>query len=112
MGRLIDLYEQQGQSPWLDNIKRSWINDGKLQQWVERGVRGVTSNPTIFQKAIEDSDDYDEQIATLAGQGASVMDIFWSLVIADITSALEILAPVHAASGGEDGFVSIEVDPT
>jgi transaldolase len=105
MGRLNDLYEQQGQSPWLDNIKRSWINDGELRQWVERGVRGVTSNPTIFQKAIEDSDDYDEQIATLTRQGASLIDVYWALVVSDITSALEILAPVHEASDGEDGFV-------
>jgi transaldolase len=112
MGQLIDLYEQQGQSPWLDNIKRSWINDGTLQKWVDRGVRGQTSNPTIFQNAIEKSEDYDEQISTLAGQGASVMDIYWSLVIADITSALAVFAPVHTASDGEDGFVSIEVDPT
>jgi transaldolase len=112
MGRLVDLHEQQGQSPWLDNIKRSWIVDGELQRWVQRGVRGLTSNPTIFQNAIEKSDDYDDQIATLVEQGASVVDIYWALTVADITSALEILAPVHDASDGEDGFVSIEVDPT
>lgn len=112
MSRLIDLYEQHDQSPWLDNIKRSWLTGGEIQRWIERGVRGITSNPSIFQAAIEKSDDYDEQIATLAGQGASVIDIYWALIVSDITSALELLAPVHAASDGEDGFVSIEVDPT
>jgi transaldolase len=111
MGKLIDLYSQQGQSPWLDNIKRGWMTTGELERWVERGVRGLTSNPTIFQKAIENSDDYDAQLSDLVREGKSVTDTYWDLVIKDITDALAILRPVHDASGGEDGFVSIEVSP-
>jgi transaldolase len=112
VGKLTELYERQGQSPWLDNIKRGWITSGELQRWVDRGVRGLTSNPSIFQSAIASSDDYDAQVATLVGAGASVPDTYWDLVTADIASALEILAPVHEASDGTDGYVSIEVDPT
>ena len=111
MANLIPLFEQQGQSPWLDNIRRSWMTSGELQAWVDRGVRGLTSNPTIFQNAIEGSNDYDTQLADLVRGGASIEDSYWDLVVADIRSALEILAPVHKASDGVDGFVSIEVSP-
>jgi transaldolase len=112
MGKLTELHAAQDQSPWLDNIKRGWITSGELARWVERGVRGLTSNPSIFQNAIESSDDYDPRVAELVGEGMSIPDTYWDLVTADIRSALEILAPVHEASDGEDGFVSIEVDPT
>jgi transaldolase len=111
MGKLVELFEAEGQSPWLDNIKRGWITSGELARWVERGVRGLTSNPSIFQNAIEKSDDYDEQVADLTASGATVLDTYWGLVIADIRSALDILAPVHHDSDGHDGYVSIEVDP-
>ncbi len=111
MPKLIPLFEQQGQSPWLDNIRRGWLTSGELHNWVERGVRGLTSNPTIFQNAIEGSDDYDTQLGDLVRGGASIEDSYWDLVVADIRSALEILRPVHEASGGVDGYVSIEVSP-
>ncbi|MFN8019556.1 MAG: transaldolase [Acidimicrobiales bacterium] len=111
MTRLQDLYAEGGQSPWLDNLRRDWIRDGELQRWVDRGVRGVTSNPSIFQKAIEGQAVYDEQFASLVGQGASVTDAYWELVTTDIRDALEVLAPVHAASNGVDGYVSVEVAP-
>ena len=111
MGRLHDLHSQQGQSPWLDNLKRGWITSGELERWVERGVRGLTSNPTIFQKAIADSPDYDAQFGDLVGGGASVEDSYWALVTADIEDALRILRPVHDESGGIDGRVSVEVAP-
>lgn len=111
MGRLHDLHEQFDQSPWLDNLKRGWITSGELARWVERGVRGLTSNPTIFQKAIADSADYDEQFGDLVAGGRSVEDSYWELVTHDITDALAILGPVHEASGGVDGKVSVEVDP-
>ncbi|MBP6136310.1 transaldolase family protein, partial [Candidatus Neomicrothrix sp.] len=62
MSQLIKLHEDCGQSPWLDNITRQWINSGEIRRWIERGVRGVTSNPTIFKKAME-SADYDEELA-------------------------------------------------
>lgn len=112
MTRLTDLYDQAGQSPWLDNLRRDWIADGELATWVQRGVRGVTSNPSIFQKAIEGQAIYDEQFTQLIADGTSVEDAYWELVITDIESALAILRPVHDASDGADGFVSVEVAPS
>lgn len=112
MGRLHDLHEQFDQSPWLDNLKRGWITSGALERWVERGVRGLTSNPTIFQKAIADSPDYDEQFTDLVRAGRSIEDSYWELVGHDIEEALRILRPVHDASGGVDGRVSVEVAPS
>ncbi len=111
MSRLTDLYDQQGQSPWLDNVRRDWIQDGTMKGWVDRGVRGVTSNPTIFQKAISGGDAYDEQFQQLLKDGTSVLDSYWEMVVDDIRDTLAILRPVHDASGGEDGYVSIEVSP-
>lgn len=112
MGKLHDLYDQHGQSPWLDNLKRGWITDGELARWVERGVRGITSNPTIFQKAIEATDDYDAQFGQLVSGGSSIEDSYWDLVTRDIHDALGILRPVHDESDGVDGFVSVEVAPS
>lgn len=112
MTRLTDLYEQAGQSPWLDNLRRDWIADGELARWVERGVRGVTSNPSIFQKAIEGQAIYDDQFAELMAAGTSIEDAYWELVVADIESALAVLRPVHDASDGVDGYVSVEVTPS
>jgi transaldolase len=105
------LCKEQGQSPWLDNLKRGYITSGELKQRVENGIRGITSNPTIFAKAIEGGDDYDEQFRSLVQKHTSVDDAYWDLVIDDIQHALQILRPVHDQSGGEDGFVSIEVAP-
>jgi transaldolase len=110
MARLQDLYREAGQSPWLDNLKRGWITSGEIQRWVDRGVRGITSNPTIFQKAIDAGSDYDDQFGQLVGAGTSVEDAYWQLVTQDIRSALAILRPVFDESGGEDGYVSVEVD--
>jgi transaldolase len=110
MTRLHDLFDQGGQSPWLDNLRRDWIEGGQLARWVDQGVRGVTSNPTIFAKAIEGQDTYDEQFRSLV-PGHSVEDAYWEMVIDDITSALDVLAPVHQSSDGVDGFVSLEVAP-
>ena len=111
-GRLRRLHSEFGQSPWLDNLRRGWITGGELDAWVEQGIRGLTSNPSIFQKAIESSDDYDEQFGDLVGGGVSVDDAYWQLVTSDIRGALRTLEGVHAASGGTDGFVSVEVDPS
>ena len=111
MTKLDDLYRQGGQSPWLDNLRRDWIQDGTLAGRVAAGVRGLTSNPSIFQKAIDGQAVYDEQFATLIAAGTSVEDAYWELVIQDITDALEILRPVHDESAGVDGYVSVEVDP-
>jgi transaldolase len=111
MSRLSDLYDRHGQSPWLDNLRRAWIRDGELARWVERGVRGVTSNPTIFQKAMAGSDEYDEQFRDLVRAGKPIDHVYWDLAVSDIEDALAILRPVHDASGGVDGFVSLEVAP-
>jgi len=111
MTRLHELYEQGGQSPWLDDLHREWLTGGHLQELVDQGVRGVTSNPTIFAKAIEASDVYDEQFKDLLGR-MSAEDAYWEMVIEDIEHALEILRPVHESSGGTDGFVSLEVAPS
>lgn len=111
MSRLQQLYTEQGQSPWLDNLRRGWITGGVLADLVNRGVRGVTSNPTIFQKAIEASDDYDGQFRQLVTAGKSVDDAYWEMVISDIEDALQVLRPVHDSSDGVDGFVSLEVAP-
>lgn len=111
MSKLHDLYETGGQSPWLDNLRRDWIDDGELQSWLDRGVRGITSNPSIFQKAIAGLDVYDEQFASLIAGGTSVTDAYWDLVVADIEAALALLRPTYDASDGVDGFVSVEVAP-
>ena len=111
MSRLHDLYDQQGQSPWLDNIRRGWITSGELAGWVDRGVRGLTSNPSIFEKAIGGSDDYDEQFGALVRAGTGIEDSYWELVTSDIEAALAILRPVYDESDGLDGYVSVEVDP-
>ena len=111
MTKLHDLYHEHGQSPWLDNLRRGWITGGELARWVERGVRGITSNPTIFQRAIDGSDEYDEQFRALTRSGASVEDAYWTMVLDDIRGALAVLRPVHDASDGVDGYVSVEVAP-
>jgi transaldolase len=109
--KLQQLHEEQDQSPWLDNLKRGWITSGELENWVERGVRGITSNPTIFQKAIESTDAYDDQFRQLVGGGETVELSYWDLVTTDIRNALQILRPVYDSSDGIDGFVSVEVAP-
>ncbi|MCY4037676.1 MAG: transaldolase, partial [bacterium] len=111
MNRLHDLYREHGQSPWLDNLRREWINNGELARWVQRGVRGLTSNPSIFQKAMTSGTQYHGQFAELLAEGMSVADAYWELVLTDIAGALDVLAPVHQKSGGVDGFVSVEIDP-
>lgn len=110
MTTLKDLFDKQGQSPWVDNLKRSYITNGTLSEMLASGIRGVTSNPTIFQKAISSSDEYDEQFHALA-KTHSVEDAYWELVIKDVTDACGVLRSVYDSSGGRDGFVSIEVSP-
>jgi transaldolase len=110
MSRLNDLYQLGGQSPWLDNLRRDWIADGRLASYVAQGIRGITSNPTILAKAIEGEPNYDAQFAELA-QSQTEEGIYWGLVVTDITDALAQLRPVYDASDGADGFVSLEVAP-
>jgi transaldolase len=104
--KLQRLWDDEGQSPWLD-----WIHDGTLQQWIDRGVRGVTSNPSIFQKAMTAGDAYDAQFGELIGGGATVDEAYWTMVDRDIRDALALLRPVHDESGGLDGYVSLELAP-
>ena len=108
---LFQLYEDFGQSPWLDNLRREWVNSGRLQEWVDSGVRGLTSNPSIFEKAISTSDAYDKQFKELILTDSSVEDAYWELVITDIAGAANVLHSVYQKSGGIDGYVSVEVDP-
>ena len=108
---LFQLYEDFGQSPWLDNLRREWVSSGRLQEWVDSGVRGLTSNPSIFEKAISTSDAYDKQFKDLIQAGSSVEEAYWELVITDIAGAAKILDSVYQKSAGTDGFVSVEVDP-
>jgi transaldolase len=111
MTMLQRLYDEQGQSPWLDNLTRAYLRDGTLGRLVADGIRGVTANPTILAKAIEASDAYDEQFAALIAQGRPVTDAYWELVVDDIVDALGVLRPTFDAGGGTDGFVSVEVAP-
>jgi len=101
-----------GQSPWYDNIRRSLLDGGELARMIEEdGIRGVTSNPTIFEKAISAGNEYDDVIHSLARQGLDSEAIGWELLIDDVGTAADILRPTHEATGGADGFVSIEVAP-
>jgi transaldolase len=111
MTKLQRLYHEQGQSPWLDNLTRVYLRDGTLGRLVTEGIRGVTANPTIFARAIEGSDAYDQQFAALIAQGRPVTDAYWDLVVDDIGGALGVLRPTFDSSAGSDGFVSIEVAP-
>jgi transaldolase len=111
MTRLSDLFDQQGQSPWLDNLTRPDLRDGTLADLVTRGVRGVTANPTIVANAIEASDTYDQQFEALNAAGHTVEDAYWNLAITDVIDALGMLRPTFDVSDGSDGFVSIEVPP-
>ena len=109
MTTLDRLYTDYGQSPWLDNLTRGYLNDGTLAHMVADGIRGVTANPTIVAKAILGSADYDEQFAALTAAGRPLEDAYWQLVIDDVIAALAVLRPLFDASGGTDGFVSVEV---
>jgi transaldolase len=111
MTRLERLFHEQGQSPWLDNLKRGYITSGELTRYIEEGIRGITSNPTIFQKAIAGQAEYDDQFRSLIEHKESVDDAYWDLVIDDVEHALALLRPIYDESAGGDGFVSIEVAP-
>ncbi len=110
MTRLHQLYTEAGQSPWIDNLSRDAIRAGRLANMVDEGIRGVTSNPTIFQKAMTGSDVYDADFVRLLESG-SVEQAFWEMATADVTAALEIFHPLYEQSGAADGFVSLEVSP-
>lgn len=109
--RLVDLMKT-GQSIWFDNIKRSMLTGGDLARYVsEDDLRGVTSNPSIFEKAINGSQDYDDQMRALIEKGLEIKDIYEALVIEDIRNAADVLRPVYDRTKGIDGYISLEVDP-
>jgi transaldolase len=111
MTRLQDLYDIGGQSPWLDNLRRDWLEDGQLAALLHLGVRGITSNPTIFAKAMSDQDTYDDQFRRLM-KDHTVEAAYWEMATTDIKSALEMLRPLYDDSDAEDGYVSLEVSPS
>lgn len=110
MTKLHELAEL-GQAIWFDYISRSLVVSGELEELVDQGLRGVTSNPSIFEKAIAGSADYDEDLNRLVRDGRSVAEIYEDLAMSDIRSAADILRPVYQKSGGADGYVSLEVNP-
>jgi transaldolase len=110
MSKLIEL-EKMGQSIWLDYIQRSMITSGELKQLIDIGLRGVTSNPAIFEKAITGSNDYDEDLKQLLKKDQSIVQIYEALAIKDISLAADQLRGVYDSSGAKDGYVSLEVNP-
>ncbi len=100
-----------GQSIWFDFIRREFLLSGEFQTLIDAGVTGVTSNPAIFAAAIEGSDDYDQDLERLSGEGKSTLAIYEALAITDIRTAADLLKPVYDKTTGEDGYVSLEVNP-
>jgi len=111
---VLQKLEQQGQSIWYDNISRAILRQGELQRMVDEGVLGLTSNPTIFDKAISGSAEYDDQIRELvsADPGMDVAGLIQALMVEDIRAAADVLRPVYDRTRGRDGYVSIEVSPS
>ena len=107
VARLVEF----GQSPWYDNLTRALATGGLDMLMREHGIRGVTSNPTIFEKAMAIGTDYDEQLRELIGSGKSTEDAYWELVLTDIAHAADRLRPAYEELDGADGFVSVEVSP-
>jgi transaldolase len=110
MTRLQDLYAIAGQSPWLDNLRRDWLRGGQLAELLALGVRGITSNPTIFANAISGQAIYDDQFRALMADH-TVESAYWEMAVTDIEEALALLRPLYDESDGEDGYVSLEVSP-
>jgi len=108
----LDQLATLGQAVWLDYIQRSFTTSGQLAMLVNLGLRGVTSNPSIFEKAIAASADYDEALRSLVAQSKPLQEVYESLVFADIMQAADVLRPVYDRTNGLDGYVSLEVDPT
>jgi transaldolase len=111
MNPLIEL-QAYGQSFWYDNIRRKFLHDGSIQSLIDDdGLQGMTSNPSIFENAIGNSDDYDDQIAGLIGKGDTPAAVYEALALVDIRAACDMFADLYESSKGGDGFVSLEVSP-
>ena len=104
--------QKQGQSIWYDNVSRGLLTSGEMAALVESGITGLTSNPTIFEKAISGSNDYDEALLALALAGSTATEAFESMAMEDIRAVADLLRPVYDATDGADGFASLEVSPT
>ncbi|MCP4592477.1 MAG: transaldolase [bacterium] len=111
MHPIIGKISELGQSIWYDNIRRGVLASGELQGLIDDGVTGVTSNPTIFKKAIADSNDYQAELNRLIAAGTSAVEIYETLAFADIRQACDLFRPVYDRTERRDGFVSIEVSP-
>ncbi|MCJ7715853.1 MAG: transaldolase, partial [Anaerolineales bacterium] len=112
MTEIIQKFNQIGQSIWYDNIERKLLKDGTLSGMISRGeIRGITSNPSIFNKAISQSDEYDQEIESLTKEGLSSEDIYEQLAISDIQAAADLFGPLYEQTNGGDGYVSLEVSP-
>ena len=111
MSNPIQEVQRLGQSIWYDNIRRGLIMSGELQRLIDLGVSGVTSNPTIFEKAIAGSTDYDEALIKLAVDDKNPQAVFETLAIEDIRATADLLRPIYDRTGGVDGYASLEVSP-
>jgi transaldolase len=111
MSKLHELF-QLGQSVWYDNISRALLDSGEMQALIDEGIVGVTSNPSILEKAIAQSEDYDNAICELALAGKSTNEIYEALALEDIGETADLLKPVYDKTGGVDGYISLEVSPT
>jgi transaldolase / glucose-6-phosphate isomerase len=111
MSSPIQELRELGQSLWLDNIRRQLITSGELARLREEGISGVTSNPTIFEKAVSGSTDYNEALVREVAAGHDAEHILWELMLEDIRAAADVFRPVYDTTGGADGYVSIEVSP-
>jgi len=107
IARLAEL----GQSLWFDYIRRGMFTSGQMQELLDNGITGMTSNPSIFEKAINESSDYDDALKALAASGKPDQQAYEALAIEDIRTAADALRPVHDRTGGADGYVSLEVNP-
>ena len=111
MSNSVQEANRLGQSIWYDNIRRGLIKSGELQQLIDWGVTGLTSNPTIFEKAIAGSTDYDDALLEWSQQGLSTQELFEALAIEDIRATADLLRPIYERTGGVDGYASLEVSP-
>ena len=107
----IQQLNDYGQSVWLDYISRSLLDTGQLKQLIEQGVSGMTSNPTIFDKAVSKSEDYDANILQLRAANKTTFEIYDDITVKDIQDAADAFIPTYEATGGSDGYVSLEINP-
>jgi len=112
MDNLAKIHTIYQQSPWLDNLSRDLTETDQLQTYISQGIRGLTSNPTIMEKAIIGSDRYSDDIAQLVAKNLDSESIYWELVKKDIRDAAKLFLPLWQESNGQDGYVSLEVSPT